>query len=290
MTNPMNDGITYKGFTFTFQDRTMKMKRNGAGIFRAPYLIEYCGEYENMNDKTFNLTTLLIPTKPGWSKIIIFGSPQKQESTETTSLSETSASTTPKKPKSSLLGMIFKNLPIWFVHQLSNRFLDSDLAFLHYQEKERNRRRLYITKQQQQDNNENDIDLIQNYYFMPTQSDRSIVALRKWIQQYATYIIEESMEYYDTNKLVTSNKDILFDHYTQHTDQCKHCNHVYNQLKGPYRRNTYIVLCLSVLSIPIRKIQIVSCISIVICIALLQLYKIILDSLTRGEFKHYENN
>jgi Pheophorbide a oxygenase len=305
MSNPVRD-VSYQGFTFTFQDRTMKMKRNGYCRFRAPYYIEYRGTYENIQDKTFNLTTLLVPSKPGWSRIIIFGNAQKQPVETASSVvaaqrkSETKennqSSGRNSKPKSSLLGRIFQNLPIWIFHQLTNRFLDSDLAFLHFQEKERNRRRVFLLQQHnlhhpQESNKDNDIDAIQNYYRMPTASDRSIVALRKWIQQYAPYVVEESMLYYNTTKhLYTDRTDVLFNHYVQHTDQCQHCNQVYHAIQGPYKRKTYLVLAVSILLLPIRKIQIISCCSIVICIGLLQIYHLIIQSMTRGDFKHYENN
>merc|ERR1712166_238216 len=71
-----------------------------------------------------------------------------------------------KKKKKSLFGILFSIIPVWAIHLLSNKFLDSDLAFLHYQEQERLR---HI-----QDGR---YDGGSNRYYMPAQSDRCISAL-----------------------------------------------------------------------------------------------------------------
>jgi hypothetical protein len=80
------------------------------------------------------------------------------------------------KPKKAptLIGRVFKLLPMWVTHLLSNRFLDSDLAFLHYQEHELARRGAPCGNQ----------DALKLYY-MPAQPDRAPAALRTWIGRFA---------------------------------------------------------------------------------------------------------
>ena len=82
LTTPVSDA----GFEFHFRDRTMKMRRQGVGKFRAPYIIQYNAQYENPKqdddddsqfNKVFNLTAICIPTRPGWSRIVLFGAPEK---------------------------------------------------------------------------------------------------------------------------------------------------------------------------------------------------------------------
>jgi phenylpropionate dioxygenase-like ring-hydroxylating dioxygenase large terminal subunit len=100
------------GFSFYFRDQTMRMPRMGTGTFRAPYVIVYEAIYNTTKatttttdlqqrwkqsrkkkkddetatmvvpmKKTFNLTTIVIPVQPGWSKNI-FGGPMKQPTSQ----------------------------------------------------------------------------------------------------------------------------------------------------------------------------------------------------------------
>ena len=64
----------------------------------------------------FQPTQVCVPTQPGWSRAIIFGGSRD------------------KKAATSPVAKLFATLPVWLLHIFSNRFLDSDLAFLHYQE------------------------------------------------------------------------------------------------------------------------------------------------------------
>ena len=90
--------------------------------------------------KTFNLTVVCIPTAPGWSRAIIYGGAKPTTKAERKAQAEADAAA--GRPAqavrpSSMAAKVFKALPVWLVHLLSNRFLDSDLAFLHYQARAR---------------------------------------------------------------------------------------------------------------------------------------------------------
>jgi len=235
-----------QGFTFEFEDRTMTMRRRGQGRFKAPFAIEYAGEYENSTSRTFNLSTLLIPTKPGWSRIIIYGGPTKKDKKS--------------KEKETLFGVLFRILPTWLLHQFSNRFLDSDLAFLHFQEQEREQRG-------------EDADS----YFMPAQSDRCVVALRKWVLKYA----------HIPGPLppAISDRSVLFNRWAQHSDKCRHCSSAAEGIKK-WRKNTFRVLAVSIILLKYATARFVA----VGCLVMLRILTAIEPSLRVGEFKHYKNN
>ena len=161
---PINLTVTSEGqhgFEFDFADRTMGRRRAGSGSFKAPYIVAYQAEYgpkqtatakqlakeASKPPKTFNLTVVCLPTRPGWSRIIIFV-------------------TLPK-------GFVFAALPAWLLHLFPNRFLDSDLAFLHFQEQTAQERGYAPNNPK---------------YFMPAQVDRGITALRNWIGRHATVL------------------------------------------------------------------------------------------------------
>lgn len=172
MTSPVN--LNEHGFDFTFADQTGGRRRAGGGRFRAPFTIQYNATFEQTEAqqaagedlKFFNLTALCIPTKPGWSRTIVFGAPppkskkeKAQEEAKNVARAkgkderETAGAVSEKanasasvqsnsKPKKlplklQILFKVIRILPVWLLHQLSNKFLDSDLAFLHFQEQER---------------------------------------------------------------------------------------------------------------------------------------------------------
>ena len=116
MTTPTLEGE--KGFSFEWSDRTMKKFRKGEGCFRAPFVVQYDATFDT--GSPFQLSAICIPTKPGWARAIIIPGGDAKEKDETT-----------KKSRSS----IFSLIPKWLIHILSNKFLDTDLAFLHFQER-----------------------------------------------------------------------------------------------------------------------------------------------------------
>lgn len=103
MTSPKD--MTEQGFEYTFQDRTMKMKRTAKGMFRAPFTMMYNGEFQSSSRPFFNLTSVMIPTTPGHSRIIIYGSPVRRKGKKK------------KRPKS-LFALVFAILPTWLLHQV----------------------------------------------------------------------------------------------------------------------------------------------------------------------------
>ena len=148
MTVPSDQGV--HGFTYKWEDRTMGMMRTGDAMYRAPFLVDYNGKFMTEGNKPFRLSVICIPTKPGWSRAIIFspGGGNNQE----------------MKAKTTWKGKLFRMIPVWLSHQFSNIFFDSDLAFLHFQEQVRV-------------NSDRD-------YYMPAPADRCVSALRKWLSTY----------------------------------------------------------------------------------------------------------
>jgi hypothetical protein len=101
------------GYSFEFQDKTMKMKRKGIASFDGTYMVSYVSKFIN-NKKEFNLTMFCIPCDIGKSRIILL-------STQT-------------HDRKTLFQKFREIIPEWIIHIFSSRFLDSYLIFLHYQD------------------------------------------------------------------------------------------------------------------------------------------------------------
>jgi phenylpropionate dioxygenase-like ring-hydroxylating dioxygenase large terminal subunit len=251
--------IAPSGFAFRFQDRTMGMRRDGTGVYRAPFVIQYAADYVNAtatkspkrkatngpNQRTFNLTAICIPTRPGWSRIIIFGSQRDPGKTTADQSNKTT-----KKQRGSIVSAIFRRVPVWLVHTLSNRFLDSDLAFLHGQDYARQERMRSPGAEADADCGDNDSSSSDSGagsnrnnnqksfgYFLPTPSDRSVVAARQWIRDYAH--IPGPLP---PQTRSGGGSSVLFDRYGQHADHCIHCHTLLHQQLPRYRNRTYWLL------------------------------------------------
>jgi len=293
MTFPLT--VDRQGFRFEFDDRTMGMVRRGSGVFRAPYVIQYEGGFEpkpgadpDAPPPVFNLTTILIPTEPGWSRIIIFSGQTRRQDEKDKEKSTSSASPTKeerrekkkrkKRRKKSLLQRVFGVTPVWALHQLSNRFLDSDLAFLHFQEQERQRRRQSgmnmaagLTRSRPNGGASS------APYFMPAQSDRCVSALRKWVDSYA--VVPGPLP------PAIDDRSQLFNRHAQHTDQCKYCAGALEGIKR-WRTNSYRILALSIVLSRYTTARVVA----VGCLLALRILASLEPSFRVGGFKHYENH
>jgi Pheophorbide a oxygenase len=281
MSKPIPFANPARGFSFQFGDRTMGMRRQGVGEFRAPYIVSYNANYESSSSSSsskqqpkkrapFNFKAICIPTAPGWSRVI-------------TVATNSSSKENPETKKSqSALGIVFKLIPHWFIHQLSNRFLDSDLAFLHYQEKKRAR-------------HGGGGGGGTAAYFTPAPADRAVVELYKWINKYA----HEQSPYTSTTRPNSDGgrgscssssssptpRSVLFDHYEQHTSHCKICQDALVGIKK-WRRNSYGLLALSILGI---KLHWIAQVAAVVCLGVLRLLAVTEQAFQTGDFKHYEN-
>jgi phenylpropionate dioxygenase-like ring-hydroxylating dioxygenase large terminal subunit len=283
MTQPQN--VTINGFDFDFADRTLKMRRNGTGIFRAPFVISYASKFLSDNDtisstkapqgrqtvsspkpprrKEFNLTTVIIPTQPGWSRIIIVGGTSTSDKIDP-----------PKQPKSLFL-KILSILPVWLIHQFSNRFLDSDLVFLHHQEQEREARRHGSAV------GDSSPSLWNRIYFMPAQSDRCILALRQWVDSYLSPHLLWPLPRLETDRRR------LFDRWTQHSEHCQFCNAAATKMLPKWRNRIYLLLAASVLAAPR---YLLARVALVASLGLLRLYQLADQLLRQGEYSHHNNH
>ena len=274
MTQPHE--VSEAGFRFDFGDRTMGMMRQGSGAFRAPFVVAYNAEFEPKLDKagaplprkTFNLTVVCVPTGPGRSRAIIFGGKRpatkaeqraERDAAKAAGKAEGSSGRAAERP-GSLAAKIFRSLPVWLVHIGSSRFLDSDLAFLHFQEQTLHHRG----------------DDAASAYFMPTPSDRCIAALRRWLRQYASVMRPLPPPEHD--------RQVLFNRWTQHTAHCVHCQAAYFAL-GRWRTATYGVLALSLIAISHWLARVAA----VACVGLLRLYALLEGQLTLGGVNGYEH-
>ncbi|KAL1530245.1 hypothetical protein AB1Y20_001160 [Prymnesium parvum] len=274
----MSDTITVKetGFDFKFEDRTGGRFRSGSGEFRAPYVISYAAEYlpkpgapappPGTPPRTFNLTLAMIPISAGWSRAIIFGAKNDYNAPKPSAGQEGKGSldgvgsqpAKGKKKKASIFAIIFGLMPIWLTHMLSSRFLDSDLAFLHYQEQEIQRR--------------GTLD-----YFMPAPADRPIGALRKWLAEYIPSLGPLPPPIWERSRLL--------DRWAQHSSHCVHCQ---RGLEGVnrWRQRVSATLALSLIGFKWMPFRFVAA----TCLALLGALQAIGDQFKWQDFKHYQNH
>ena len=302
------------GFSFEWGDRTMGMMRSGTAEFRAPYLVSYNADFDGGSRKPFQLAVLCVPTKPGWSRVMVFSAPPAPDDEEavdqsssvqdpnlpktmgdqltganpTTPVTTTTAEVTQsikkkkkKKKKPSLVSFIFKNLPPWVSHLLSNKFFDSDMAFLHYQEQ---------LRRPKVDGDNDSVEAIARLrgdtrYFMPSECDRSIAALHGWISQHAaSYVLQQASQLppaiYDRSQ--------LFDHWGQHTSHCKICQNAMTGIKK-WKRNSKIALVVSLIVGSLRR-HWAPCVIGVLSFGVLNILGKIEGAFYKGEFKHYENH
>jgi len=197
---------------FDFTDRTMKMSREASLVLRSPFFFFYDGKMfpEESADKNevdnfsarrglesavdaefrpFRLNVICVPVAPGMSRLILVNA---------------------RKPGTESL---FSKFPAWIVHLLSNKFLDSDLAFLHYQERTLRRDTL--------GGEPRSADKWQTGYFMPAESDKSVGAWRRWLATEGARCVECGFaEHLPASPL---RRDQILDRFTQHTAHCVQC-------------------------------------------------------------------
>mmetsp|Transcript_75392 Transcript_75392/g.125702 ORF Transcript_75392/g.125702 Transcript_75392/m.125702 type:complete len:518 (-) Transcript_75392:38-1591(-) len=260
------------GFNFSFGDRTMGMRRAGGGEFRAPYVVSYAAVFEpkpaapppppGMPPKCFNLTVVMIPVAPGWSRAIIFGGPSGNKAPKPAVVKEGNGAdegqAPPEKKRASLISIIFSLLPVWLTHLLSSRFLDTDLAFLHYQEQELQRRQK--------------LD-----YFMPAAADRPIAAMRKWVQQYTPPLGQLPPPILERSRLL--------DRWTQHGSHCVHCTRAVESI-GLWKRRLSLMLVLSLLGSHLPLLRVLGA----TCAGLLILLQGLERQFQWQDFKHWRNH
>mmetsp|Transcript_32548 Transcript_32548/g.59484 ORF Transcript_32548/g.59484 Transcript_32548/m.59484 type:complete len:564 (+) Transcript_32548:64-1755(+) len=182
--------------TFDFKDRTMKKNREASFALRSPFFFYYDGEFEQEQGKDgegstpfgkrFRLNVACVPVDPGRSRAFILNLRGADD-----------------KPS------FFEGLPRWIGHVFSNRFLDSDLAFLHYQD--RNLR--YGPRS---------VEKWNSGYYMPGSSDRSIGAWRQWLTSQGARCVEAGTDASEVPPSPIKRSELL-DRFTQHTQHCVHC-------------------------------------------------------------------
>lgn len=113
---------------------------------------------------------------------------------------------------------------------------------------------------------------------MPAPSDRCVSAIRKWLKEYSPSEELPPLE---------RDRKRLFDRWSQHSDQCQHCNQVVVEKLPRWRNLTYATLFASLLALP--KFFFASIVAIS-CILLLRGYDMVETLLKEGEFRHYLND
>lgn len=176
--------------SFSFEDHTMGRDRKSKFNLLSPFLFVYNGEFEHKEGESgdkrkFRLSICCVPVSPGYSRMIILN----------------------PRSRDGAAAVLFRILPRWAVHLLSNRFIDSDLAFIHYQE--RNLRR-----------GQGGAEGWNTGYYMPGESDRSIGTWRRWLSSEGARCVLPGP---GSELPPTPSRSELLDRYKQHTRHCVHC-------------------------------------------------------------------
>lgn len=169
---------------FVFDDHTTGKDRHADFVLLSPFLAYYRGQFTGMA-APYKFQFLCVPVAPGESRVILVWT---------------------DKPGEGYRAMLHR-LPVWFVHLHVNRFLDSDLAFLHYQE-----RTLRSAPRS--------AEKWQSSYFLPAKSDRSISAWRRWLARQGARCVAPE---YAAELLPSPPRQALFDRFQQHTGHCLVC-------------------------------------------------------------------
>jgi hypothetical protein len=252
------------GQEFAYQDRTRGMDRSGLINFRAPFVISLQSQIKQL-DVEGKLNVVTIPTKPGWSRLIVctgFGmkasKDKKQEASDKT-----------KKPKRNWKVKVFAILPRWVVHQLTHAIVDGDVSILHNQEQVR-----AVARQVDFDG-----------YCMPASADRCITPIRQWVLKYAHIPTLSNI----AGKVVLPEspikRSVLFDRWSQHTDQCKHCHGAFDGIQK-WRRNNFLAMAASIVFAKFLAARFV----MVGCLAMWRLLYKAEQSMTKGGCDHYKNH
>ena len=253
--------VKKSGFVCQLEDRTRNKFRKSLMAFNAPFTITYGAEYQtdSVEPEFFNLTVIQTPTRPGWSRAMIVTAK---------SVPDSSDSEGDVKAKTDWRRKIFSMIPRWLVHILSNRFLDSDLALLHYQEQERDKRGGDLTDPQ-------------NAYFMPAAADMSVNAFRKWKNTYASVLLPLPP--------AIQHRATLYDHYSQHTDHCIHCSTALKQIKK-LRVRVYGLLAVTGLITAAKRMFFLGGMGVAGCLLTILVMNTLEREFYTGDFRHYEND
>jgi phenylpropionate dioxygenase-like ring-hydroxylating dioxygenase large terminal subunit len=133
--------------------------------------------------------------------------------------------------KGSMFKKIYTKVPVWIRHILMNRFIDSDTVLLCKQEENMIKNNISIEEPL-------------NNYTLLTESDRSVIIYRRWINKYLkkekVYLKESNKEYKEKDR-----KEIL-DRYKQHTKNCKSCKEAMKNTRILKYTMTFIPLYIAV--------------------------------------------
>ncbi|KAL3902585.1 MAG: hypothetical protein SGPRY_012004, partial [Prymnesium sp.] len=250
--------VSLPGFEYELQDRSGGRLRSGTASFHSPYLLSYDMDVLPKEDeeggsvRPFRLNVVCLPISPGRSRAIIYGpgsaAPPASNTTEPP----------PTPQKKSLFSVLFKLLPTWLSHIFSSRFLDSDLAFLHFQEQ-------MIQTRGRLD------------YFLPAPADRPISAMRKWLGEHTPSL--------GPLPPPITERSRLLDRWEQHVSQCVHCQKALEGIQT-WRKRALISLMLSLLGSQWLVMRLVAALSVL----LLGILKLVEDQFYWQDFKHYTNH
>ncbi|MEM9246299.1 MAG: cell death suppressor protein Lls1, partial [Cyanobacteria bacterium P01_F01_bin.153] len=128
----------------------------------------------------------------------------------------------PFRFKSAIPRLVFKLTPRWFGHLNQNRILEDDQLFLHWQER---------TLEKSSGN------YAQTCY-LPTKSDRYVLAYRQWIEKFGAPFPSSPLPPVETSQTA------LLDRYQSHTQHCASCQGALKRIQQLRRGSVAAVVLL----------------------------------------------
>lgn len=250
------------GFSYLMKNENISIIHD----FRPPCLTKITMDLPD-GGKTI-LALYATPTKPGYCRYFGFQLLIKPENI----LGE--------KPKG--LGFYDIDMPKWLQHIITSIFLHQDLVLLHYQDRILSSHSNYAFGNfDNKFNLSNNFNLYAKNYYMPTENDKQIIALRRWISSKAN----GGPIWKSINGVSIPSKlepEQLFDVYNSHTKNCLICQKTLNNIM--LIKNIAIVSTLiSLLVFNNILYSGIFSIIIVICSKITELFY-------KYEFNHQDNN
>ncbi|KXZ51963.1 hypothetical protein GPECTOR_11g86 [Gonium pectorale] len=182
-TTRLVDELRPDGFSFEFDSKSKFFPPNRPA-FNAPCFVRYSSPMRSLN-------VYAVPTRPGWSRLFS---------------SSTADTRKPNKlPWFVNLILGFYDNVHWAEHAFQrNAVLDGDTYMLHIQER--------LLRAQGDD--------WQRGYYMPAPADSSVVAMRRWLDEFGGAV--PTCEPGAPLPPAMSKREVL-DRYSQHTKDCRHC-------------------------------------------------------------------
>ena len=224
---PMQMLTTYENSTHlevAYQDKIKGKAREGAVAFAAPFYYHFRTKNLDTGAWKRNLVAVVMPVAPGRSRIFFELPP---------------------------LRAMRKKIPTFFVHMMSNKFLDTDI-WIHDQERFQRSKRNSFTEIDQ--NVETVASRVGQKYVLTTESDLGALAWRKWWRK---HMYESPLFGEPKGEIPWMTKAEQFDRYDAHAKTCMACKGALTNARTVKKVSPFVALFLAAIA-PNKILRILS--------------------------------